>query len=416
MSTGTMMEQLDDRGIPRIDPAVMPQVVEGDRDWRAELDQLREKYPVFRVGSSPAIWFTRFEAARDIMNDGELFYDTTWVEEFGAKDALVKKATHKTTADDVCPAEGLKHQLSMRQAVMGHFAPKYVRNWEGRMQELARDLIEGFKDKGECDFVKDFAMRYFPHLGCEWIGVAPEDTEYIVDLVHKVFLLQPKAGDDRTLEMAGKPMVDILAYLEKLMDSKRKEPDNSFTSFLLEARIGDRTLTDEEVRGALTIAVLGSGHTVSSHLAYVFRHLADHPEHRRLIIDEPEVVPQLGEELLREYSLFGHSRLVMQDVDDFHGVPLKRGDEVFVMYGMANRDPRCPGFDQVDPTRSPNPHMAFNVGPRRCIGMHWARSARDIALREWHAQIPDYRIKDGAVLVDQIYAGTGYRSLPLVWS
>jgi len=158
-----------------------------------------------------------------------------------------------------------------------------------------------------------------------------------------------------------------------------------------------------------------SGHTVASSLGYVFRHLADHPEHQQLITSDPSVIPTLCEELLRLYALFGHTRTVTRDVE-FHGVQLSRGDKVFVMYTMPNRDPRCPGFDQFDPRRERNPHLAFNFGPRRCIGQHWAKISRDIAVAEWHERIPEYRIKPGAELREQVYAGVGYWSLPLVWS
>ena len=415
MATGAAPVDIDERGIPCIDPSAMPSIVDGHSDWLGDLDKLREAYPYFRVGDSPSIWFSRWEAGRDIYADAELFYDSGWVREFGEKNALVKGDSHKADISDVCPADELVQHMKMRHAVMDHFAPKYVRTWEPRMRQLCRDLIDEFQDTGECDFVRDFGRRYFPILGCQWLGVPREDWETIVDLVHHVFILQPGPGDDRTLEMAGQPIRDILAYLEKLMDLKRTQPDDSFTSYLIHtASIDGRPLTEEEVRGALTIGVLGSGHTVSAHLGYVFRHLADHPEHRRLVRERPEMIPSLGEELLRIYGLFGQGRTVTRDVE-FHGVQLRRGDKVMVLDMLVNRDPDCPGFGEIDVERATNPHLAFNFGARRCIGLHWARASRTIAIEEWHRAIPDYRVEDGAELTVQIYAGTGYRALPLTW-
>ncbi|SHN39743.1 cytochrome P450 [Cryptosporangium aurantiacum] len=403
---------VDERGIPSIDPELMPRVVRGV-DWRAQMDALREAFPYFRVGTDKTIWVTRWEAARDVFADQETYYEPNWVEAFGSHDALLDGSGFQFR-DGFDPAAGLKRQLRLRQAVMEHFSPKYIQAWQSTMHEIATDLLARFSDRGECDFVNEFSKFYFPYVSARWLGAPQEDWDTLVHWQHEIFQLKQSSGDDRMLHMSGEAMNGVLGYINKLMDDKRAKPDESFTSYVLQASIDGRQLTEEEARGVLTITVLGSGHTVTSHLGETFRHLATHPPLQQMIAAHPDSIDQLAEEMLRLYSPFGHSRTVTRDVE-LHGLQLHRGDQVFMMYTMANRDPRCPGFGSVDVERKPNPHLAFNFGPRRCIGIHWARISRNIAIEEWHRRIPSYRIKDGVELTEQIYAGTGFPSLPLVW-
>jgi cytochrome P450 len=185
-------------------------------------------------------------------------------------------------------------------------------------------------------------------------------------------------------------------------------------SFILGLKVNGRPIADEEAKAAVLLACLGSGHTVTSHLGYLFKFFAEHPEVQQKVVSDPDSIDRVGEEVLRAYSLFGHDRIVKQDTE-LDGCPLKAGDKVFVMYTMPNRDPRCPGFDELDLDREPNRHMSFNIGAHRCLGIHWARGARRVAVEEWHRVIPSYRLDDGVRLVEQVYAGVGYHHLPLLW-
>jgi cytochrome P450 len=81
----------------------------------------------------------------------------------------------------------------------------------------------------------------------------------------------------------------------------------------------------------------------------------------------------------------------------------------------ATRDPRAfPGGAEVRIDRTPNNHIAFGAGPHRCLGSHLARHELVIALEEWHKRIPDYRLADGAVILE-VGRSSGPDSVPLRW-
>jgi len=121
------------------------------------------------------------------------------------------------------------------------------------------------------------------------------------------------------------------------------------------------------------------------------------------------------DEFLRLYSLLiQDGRYVAQDVE-FHGCPMKKGDMVSLGIISANRDPRK--FERPDEfviDRGPNPHIAFGLGPHRCLGMHLARRELIIAFEEWHARIPKYRLAEGVDLIER-GGQLSLQSLPLTW-
>ena len=127
--------------------------------------------------------------------------------------------------------------------------------------------------------------------------------------------------------------------------------------------------------------------------------LAQHPDERRQIVDDPAIIPSAVEELLRwETPVTTVARMATRDVE-LGGCPIRAGENVGFVIGSANTDEEAvPGSDQVDLDRSPNRHLAFGGGVHRCLGSHLARLELRIALREWHRRIPEYSIVPGTEL------------------
>lgn len=393
--------------IPVLDPADFPKLVTGDDDWRGRFDALREAYPAFRVGSAPEVWFTRYDACREIFSNGELF----WNGVFGDEQDLGVGGPHRVhgPAD---AAAGVRDHVALRQALMTIFAPNRAKEWEASMHRVALDLIEKFEDRGRCDFVHEFAHRYFPLVGCEMIGVPREDWDQMVEWERDAFLI-PADYTGMSFQNDNAAVHNIANYTHQLLEKKRAEPDGSIASWVAQQQ-DKGELSAGDARWAMEIIVLGSGHTVAAHLTYVLRYLADHPYLQDRLVNNPEDANNICEELLRVYSIGGSSRTVTADTE-LDGVPLKRGDKVFVNFSMPNRDPRAPGFDHIDFDRKANRHLSFNQGWHQCLGLFFARRARNIAVNEWHKHIPRYSLDKSKPIVEQIYAGVGYHTLPLVW-
>jgi cytochrome P450 len=271
---------------------------------------------------------------------------------------------------------------------------------------------------GGCDFVTGFALRFPTEAFLSMAGIDPADADLFVPWVEDFF--GGFSGDPAGLEPMAKALDGIRNYWVAALDERRGEPGpraGDLASHLLHSSFDDRPLTDAELLDMLTVLVLAGLDTTRATLGYLFRHLAEQPEHRRQLIEHPELVPSAVEEALRFYTIiFGDGRKVTRDTE-FHGVQLKKGDMVYALVSGANRDPRA--YEQADEfviDRKRNNHMGFANGPHRCLGMHLARRELQLAVREWLSVIPDFRIASGEPLTER---GGGammtLTSLPLVW-
>jgi cytochrome P450 len=229
-------------------------------------------------------------------------------------------------------------------------------------------------------------------------------------------------GDPDAVGVMVSALTSIREYWVDALAERRGEPEaraGDLASYLMHAKVGDdeRPLTDDEMLDMLVVLVLAGLDTTRGELGYMFHHLAHHPEDRRRLIEEPEVIPYAVEETLRYYTIiFGDGRKVTRDLE-FHGVHLKRGDMVYGLVSAANRDPGV--YERAEEfviDRKKNNHFGFASGPHRCLGMHLARREMQIGVDEWLRVIPDFRVATDAVLLER---GGGsmmsLQSLPLEW-
>jgi cytochrome P450 len=371
-------------------------------------NELREGSPVYFNTFAQGYWiFTRHEAVKDMYKQSEIFSSesiTPW-----EPNPIYRFVPTQIDAPD---------HIKYRRVVNPWFSPRAIDAAEERLRALCRSLVEEVAPQGGCDFVTGFALRFPTEAFLSVIGIDPSDADLFVPWVEDFF--GGFSGDPAGLEPMTKALDGIREYWAAALEERRGEPaprEGDLASHILHSSFDDRPLTDAEMLDMLTVLVLAGLDTTRGELGYMFRHLAEHPEHRRVLIEQPELIPGAVEEVLRYYTIiFGDGRKVTRDVE-FHGVHLKKGDMVYGLVSGANRDPdayeRAEEF-VIDRTR--NNHMGFANGPHRCLGMHLARREMQLAVEEWLRAIPDFRIAEGAELFER---GGGammtLTSLPLVW-
>ncbi|WP_200304649.1 cytochrome P450 [Streptomyces adelaidensis] len=307
----------------------------------------------------------------------------------------------------------------LRKVLNPYFSPAAVKRVEPMAHERAAALIDEVAQKGSCDFVAEFAIRYPTDLFLALLGLPTSDGEMFVPWVEGIF-----GGffgaDEQAARHSEESAANIMAYFADAVEDRArhpKDPRTDLVSRLLEARIDGELIPRADVLTICLTLMTAGLDTTRSGLGYLLYHLARFPDDRRRITREPELWPKAIEEALRLYGLIigGNGRLVTRDIE-FHGAPMKKGDMVWIGNTSANRDPRVyDNPDRFDPDRAGlNRHLAFGAGPHRCIGMHLARSEMAIALREWHRRIPDYRLADGEPLTER-GGQLSLKSLPLEW-
>jgi cytochrome P450 len=294
------------------------------------------------------------------------------------------------------------------------FAPKQVALLEDRTRTLVRDLITAVADDGGCNFHTSVAEPLPTTVFLQLLGLPLSRAKEFIELKDGIIRPPVKTPEER-VEYTSKVGQQIYAVLQEAIDERMTERRDDILSLFLDAEVDGHRLTNEDVLDIGYLFFLAGLDTVTASLDCMISYLAQHPDHRKQLVEDPSLIQHAIEEMLRwESPVQGVVRVTTEDTE-IAGCPVPAGKVVTVMLGSANTDERAwPDVDSIDFDRPENRHIAFGGGAHRCLGSHLARMELRVALEEWHAAIPDYRIKEG---VELMYS-QGLRSvenLELVW-
>jgi cytochrome P450 len=204
-------------------------------------------------------------------------------------------------------------------------------------------------------------------------------------------------------------------YIVELIEKRKRDPQDDIITVLLTAEVDGEKLTDEEVIDISYLLFIAGLDTVTSAISLSFLFLASNPGHRDAIVNDPAIIPDAVEEMLRYESLVMAGRTVVEDTE-VAGIQMRKGDRMLVNTISANRDNAFFGnADEVDFSRTERRHLAFSVGPHRCVGSHLARLELKIAMEQFHQRIPNYRLAPGATPHRYLTSVAGIDSVPLEW-
>jgi cytochrome P450 len=387
-----------------VDPAGILISGDGATNPHAAYAQLRERCPVGRsqVGDVSLIYISRFQ-------------DVAWAlhhpEYFSSEGDAIALGEQPLIPVQVDPPRHTKY----RRLVSPQFALPEIKRLEPELRSLVQARIDTFVDRGHCDFHEEFATPLPTSFFLALVGLPLDDLPMFLRWRDESVRPDVDPGDFEAANAARKKVgEEISAYFRRALAERREQPDSSFLSNLLDARVDGEPLTEPELLGFSHLLLLAGLDTVTAALDCLFTYLARHPEERRQLIADETLVPGAVEELLRwETPVAMVVRTIKQPIE-IAGVKLSPGDNVSLVVGAANQDEREFGDHAIRFDRRPNRHVAFGSGNHFCLGAHLARAELRIAIEEFHRRIPDYHIAPG----HEPRFSPGIRqadSLPLEW-
>jgi len=303
------------------------------------------------------------------------------------------------------------YHTEVRRLLLPFFGPSRIQALRPDVDALADQLIDGFVDAGSCDGAVDFARHIPVRIIATMLGVPTTDEHQFLAWVHQLLELAPT---DFLTGMQG--LQEFFGYFIDQVQQRRVEPRDDLISFLLEARIEDRPLTDQEILGMCLLLLMAGIDTTWSAIGASLWHLAQHPDEQERLRAEPDLWPTAIEELLRAYAPVTMAREVVRDTDAF-GCPMRAGDPLLLPFPSANRDPEAfVDPDVVDLERGENRHLAFGVGIHRCLGSNLARMELTAALQRFLERVPTFRLADPDAVRWSTGQVRGPRVLPLTWA
>ncbi len=294
------------------------------------------------------------------------------------------------------------------------FAPKQVALLEDNTRTIVRNLISSVAAEGHCNFHSLVAEPLPTTVFLQLLGLPISRAKEFIAL--KDGIIRPPVKTIEEREAAVKETGQkIYAVLQEAIDERVAERQDDFLSMFLDAEVDGQRLTTNDVLDIGYLFFLAGLDTVTASLDCMVSYLAQHPEQRQRLVEDPSLIQHAIEEMLRWESPVQGVIRITTEATEIAGCPIPANQVVTVMLHSANTDERAwTDADTIDFDRAENRHIAFGGGAHRCLGSHLARMELRVALEEWHQVVPSYSIADGV----ELHYSQGLRSvdnLELVW-
>jgi cytochrome P450 len=279
----------------------------------------------------------------------------------------------------------------LRGLVQKGFTPKRIADMRDHIQEIADNLLDAVSSKDTIDLIDEYAFKLPIIVISEILGVPTEDQDKFRIWSNSII----GASNQEMNEQVVQHMNEFIAYLKDWFAKVREQPgDDMISQLVIAENQGDR-LSEQELYGVVTLMIIAGHETTVNLIGNGVLALLEHPQQRKLLQEQPELIHGAIEEMLRYNGPveFSTSRWAAEDMD-FHGVHMKKGDLVVIALNSANRDAsQFEDPDIFDITREKSQHLAFGKGIHLCLGAPLARLEGEIAINTLLRRYPNFELQ-----------------------
>ncbi|MGI9326324.1 MAG: cytochrome P450 [Pseudomonadales bacterium] len=341
---------------------------------------LHDECPVYQMPETGAFAVTRYDDLRRVLKDPETFSSDVRAAGMGQfadlQQAILKDGggwEHVQTLQRTDPPVHSRYRKLLDRV----FTIKRVRELTPHLEEVVNELIDGFIDKGECEFNNEFAMRMPGVIIAEQLGLDRNDVTTFKRWADAMLGAgrSPIATEE---EVRANAEIELEAqlFLAKVFEERRKKPTDDLMSALVHAHGDDEEpLSMHELQNLMHQLITGGFETTQSAINHAMWALVRFPElQERLRADEAAMKPFVEEVLRWESPVQFLARQATRDVE-VSGTMIPKGSLVLVGYGPANRDAakfECPHQFNIDRGNA-GAHLAFGSGGHFCVGALLAR-------------------------------------------
>jgi cytochrome P450 len=338
--------------------------------------QLRREAPVARCEAEgfPPFWaITKHADITRIATDPDHFLNAPLI-------AIFKSG-------DIAPPESrLHHLLNMdppehreyRRVTAKSFTPRAVRPRLEVYEKLVDEILDSVRDRGEIDWVTDFAALLPIWVIADMLGIPRADRDLFFRWTNEIIGssdLDFRREGTTPRETAEAAIAEQTMYFADMVKARRRCPMDDMTSVVANAEIGGKPMPDKELFSYLVLLIVAGNETTRNAASGGLLAFTENPDEWRRLAANPELVDSAVEEIVRWTTpVIQFARTPTEDFE-LRGQHIRAGETLCLFYPSANRDEEV--FD--DPfvfraDRSPNPHLAFGIGEHLCLGAHLART------------------------------------------
>jgi cytochrome P450 len=270
------------------------------------------------------------------------------------------------------------------------FTPRRIAEHEPTIRAITTRALDGLQGRGSCDLVTDVAQPVVSRVIGSFMGIPPEDDEVWARLMNTTLGAgDPDLNPEGVDAVMQRDVPEIFERCGRLIAERRERPTDDLTSLLVHAELDGQRLEEHEIVMGFFLLVAAGNDSTKATYSSGMRALMEHPEQRRLVLDDPSLVPGLVEESLRMFPAFAHFRRTATRDTEVGGCPIHRGDKVVMWYVSSNRDEGAHEEPDTFDVRRTEEHQAFGAGGRHfCLGTALARLELRVLFEETLARWP----------------------------
>ena len=371
--------------------------------------RLREESPLYYNEQYDFYALSRFADVNKALVDHETFSS--------ARGAIVEliKANIEIPSGTLIFEDPPIHDIH-RKLLARMFTPRKINALEPKIREYCAQALEPLVGTSRFDFVTDLGAVMPMKVISALLGIPEGDQEKIRD--HANAQMRTEAGKPMAAAQDGLVTGDIFAAY---IDWRKDNPSDDIMTELLNVEFEDehgvtRRLTREELLIYINVVAGAGNETTTRLIGWAGKILAEHPDQRRALVDNPSLIPLAVEETLRFEPPAPHvARYVTRDVE-YYGQTVPEGSVMMMLIGAAVRDSRQfpPDGEVFDIFREQRQHLAFSVGTHYCLGSALARVEGRIALEEILKRFPEWEIDIANASLSPTSTIRGWDSMPAI--
>ena len=371
--------------------------------------RLREEAPLYYNEEHDFYALSRFADVDDALVDYQTFSS--------ARGAILEiiKADIELPPGTVIFEDPPIHDIH-RKLLSRMFTPRKINQLEPKIREFCARSLDPLIGTSDFDFVADLGAQMPMRVIGMLLGVPEEDQEAARDFANAQ--LRTEAGKPMEASMDNVASPD---FFGQYIDWRAEHPSDDIMTELLNVEFEDETgtvrrLTRDELLTYLGVVSGAGNETTTRLIGWAGKVLAEHPDQRRALVEDPSLIPAAVEELLRYEPPAPHvARYVTRDIE-YHGQRVPEGSVMMMLIGAANRDHRQfpPDGDVFDIRREVHQHLTFSVGTHYCLGSALARLEGRIALEEILKRFPEWDIDIAQCRLSPTSTVRGWETMPAV--
>lgn len=382
-------------------------------------DLLRNSAPVLYWPGWNSWFLTRYEDCAALLRENRLGHEI--------RNYISREDLGWGSWDDVPPKHQRRMELQrhwmlfsdpprhtrLRGLVHKAFTPRRVEQLRERTTDIMQRLLDDAAAKGSIDVIEDIAFPLPVTVIAEMLGVPVADQARFREWSRGVATMLEVTTDPAVFERGTDDYLALDAYFRELVKEHRANPQDDLLSGLIAAEEAGDALSEDEIVSTCILLLVAGHETTVNLIGNGINALLEYPDQFAALTADPTQAKTAVEELLRYDSpVQMTSRWIFEDFT-YAGVQFKKGQQVSMMLGAANRDPaRFANPDTLDITRTANKHLAFGNGIHFCLGAPLARLEGQIAFEQIARRFPQMQ-RNGEAVHRGTWVLRGFQSLPV---